>query len=129
MQPNKKCETHPIKRIPHAMRHAFRGLYFACTTEQSVIAEICCLIIMIPAGLYLGQTMVQRVLLVGSALMVLVVELLNTAIEITLDRMSNEWHELTRNAKDLGAAAVFMMILMTIGTWVLVLWPRFAPRI
>jgi diacylglycerol kinase (ATP) len=78
----------------------------------------------VPLGLWLGADGVERALLVGSVLMVLVVELLNSAVEATVDRVSLEDHQLAKRAKDIGSAAV-MMSLVTVGVvWLLVLLPR-----
>jgi len=78
----------------------------------------------VPLGLWLGADGVERALLVGSVLMVLVVELLNSAVEATVDRVSLEDHRLAKRAKDFGSAAV-MMSLATVGVvWLLVLLPR-----
>jgi diacylglycerol kinase (ATP) len=80
--------------------------------------------VLVPLGAWLGNGGLERALLIGSVLMVLVVELLNSAIEATVDRVSLEDHRLAKRAKDLGSAAV-MMSLATVGViWLLVLLPR-----
>lgn len=77
---------------------------------------------MIPAGLYLGDGAVEKILLVGSVLLVIVAELLNSAVESVVDRIGSEYHELSGRAKDIGSAAVFVAMLITGLTWLLILF-------
>jgi len=77
--------------------------------------------ILIPLGLYLGETAVERLLLCVSVMFVLLVELLNTAIERAIDRISFEKHELSKEAKDMGSAAVLLSILIAIFSWIVIL--------
>ena len=76
-------------------------------------------------GLWLGQTGVERVLLVGSGLLVLSVELLNSAVEAVIERYGAEHHELAGRAKDMGSAAVFVLMINVVLTWALILGPRY----
>lgn len=78
-----------------------------------------------PLGLWLGQSAIERVLLVGSGLLVLSIELLNSAIEALIERYGAEDHELAGRAKDMGSAAVFVLMLNVALTWVLILGPRY----
>ena len=78
---------------------------------------------MIPLGLYLGRTGVERALLIGPMFLVVIIELLNSAVEATVDRISMESNPLSGLAKDLGSAAVWMSLVLLAVTWVLVLWP------
>jgi diacylglycerol kinase (ATP) len=80
--------------------------------------------VLVPLGLWLGNDGVERALLVGSVLMVLVVELLNSAVEAVVDRASPEHHELAKRAKDYGSAAVMIALAVTGLVWVLLLLPR-----
>ena len=82
---------------------------------------------MLPAGLWLGRTAVERSLLIGSCLIVLVVELLNTGIENVVDRIGLEPHRLSGQAKDLGSAAVLISLVLTLVIWCLIAWERFGP--
>ena len=76
--------------------------------------------ILIPSAFIFSQTAVECALLVGSVLLVLTVELLNTAVEMTIDRISSEWHELSKRAKDLGSAAVFLSFLNATAIWLII---------
>ena len=78
-------------------------------------------LVLIPLGLYLGKTGVERALLVGSVLLVLIVELLNSAVEAAVDRISTELHELSKRAKDLGSAAVLLSLVNLATVWLLIL--------
>ena len=81
-----------------------------------------------PLGWYLGQTSVERVLLIGSCLLVLSIELLNSSIEAVIERYGPEHHELAGRAKDMGSAAVFVMMMNVILVWGLILGPRLLPN-
>jgi diacylglycerol kinase (ATP) len=80
--------------------------------------------VLVPLGLWLGNDGVERALMVGSVLLVLVVELLNSAVEATVDRVSLEDHRLAKRAKDIGSAAVMVSLLTVGAVWLLVLFPR-----
>ena len=84
-------------------------------------------IVLLPAALWLGQHWVERSLLAGSVLLVLIVELLNTGIETAIDRIGLEWHDLSKRAKDMGSAAVFLSLLLCLFTRAGALWHRLAP--
>lgn len=82
--------------------------------------------VLLPLAFWLGRTGVERVLLVGSVLLVMIVELLNTGIEVVVDRISHEHHRLSGFAKDLGSSAVLISLLLAATTWVLILRDRLA---
>jgi diacylglycerol kinase (ATP) len=82
--------------------------------------------VLLPAGLWLGQNAVERALLVGSVIILLIVELLNTGIEVVVDRIGVERHPLSGFAKDVGSAAVFFGLVLLFSTWGLILWDRFS---
>lgn len=84
--------------------------------------------VMAPLGIWLGTTPVERVLLVGVLALVLAAELLNSAIEAVIERFGNEWHELAGRAKDMGSAAVFVLVLNVALTWCLILLPQVMPH-
>ena len=110
-----------LRRLWNASRHSLEGLRAAAIHEDAFRQELAIAAILLPLGLWLGDTGVEKALLAGSVLMVLVVELLNSAVEATVDRISLEEHPLAKRAKDLGSAAV-MLSLATCGTvWLLVL--------
>ncbi len=77
--------------------------------------------VLLPLGLYLGDTSVEKVLLAGSVLLVLIVEILNSAIESVVDRFGSEQHDLSGRAKDQGSAAVFLSLLFVLLVWIVVL--------
>src|SRR6478735_10587041 len=113
-------------RILLATKWSLQGLRSAWLYESSFRLEVYLLAVLGPLGLWLGQTAIERVLLVGSGLLVLSVELLNSAIEAVIERYGAEHHELAGRAKDMGSAAVFVLMINVVLTWALVLWPRFA---
>ncbi len=80
---------------------------------------------MTPVAFWLGQTVLERALLIGVLLLVLIVELLNSAIEAAVDRHGDEQHELSGRAKDLGSAAVFVVLVLVGVVWGAVAWQRF----
>ena len=81
---------------------------------------------LIPLAFWLGRSWIEVVLLAGTVILVLIVELLNTGIETAIDRIGFEWHELSKRAKDMGSAAVLLSLLLCAGTWTLALLHRFA---
>ena len=97
----------------------FKGVY---KNEAAFRQELLLSVILIPLGIYFGHTGIERALLVGSVLLVLLVEILNSSIEAVVDRIGMERHELSGLAKDLGSAAVFLALVMVAVTWLLVLW-------
>jgi diacylglycerol kinase (ATP) len=110
-----------LTRIIRACGYSTAGLKAAFINEQAFRQELYALIILIPLGLWLGESGVERALLVGSLLLVPIVELLNSAIEAVVDRFGGEQHELSGRAKDIGSAAVFLSILLACTVWGLVL--------
>ena len=110
-----------LKRLISAARNSFAGLAAAVRHEDAFRQELILAAIFIPLGFFLGVNGVERALLVGSVLLVLVVELLNSAIEATVDRVSLEIHPLARRAKDLGSAAVMLSLVLAASVWLFVL--------
>jgi len=108
-----------------AARWSWQGLKAAWQHESSFRTEVYLTLLLAPLALWLGQTGVERVLLLGSCLLVLAAELLNSAIEAVIDRYGNEWHELAGRAKDMGSAATFVLMMNVLLVWTLLLWPRF----
>jgi diacylglycerol kinase (ATP) len=114
-----------LKRIWYATGYSLAGLRQAWAHESAFRQEITLALIMLPAGLWLGQTATQRALLCGSVLLVVVVELLNSAIEAAVDRVGPEKHEYAGRAKDMGSAAVFVSLVGVGLIWGLIAWERF----
>ncbi|MFL6591489.1 MAG: diacylglycerol kinase [Luteimonas sp.] len=113
------------RRILLATKWSLQGLRFAWLYESSFRLEVYLLAVLGPLGLWLGQNGIERVLLVGSGLLVLGVELLNSAIEAVIERYGAEHHELAGRAKDMGSAAVFVLMINVVMTWALILGPRY----
>lgn len=111
-------------RVLRAGAASLRGLSGAFRREAAFREELAFAVLVIPIGLWLGQTGVERALLVAPVLLILIVELLNSAIEATVDRIGYERHELAGLAKDLGSAAVLMSFLLLGVVWGLVLLER-----
>jgi diacylglycerol kinase (ATP) len=82
--------------------------------------------VLLPLSMWLGQTWVEVGLLAGSVVLVMVVELLNTAVETAIDRIGPEWHDLSKRAKDMGSAAVLLSLLLAAGLWLAATYQRFA---
>lgn len=113
-----------LQRLVNATRYSFEGFAAAARHEDAFRQELLLAAVLVPLGLWLGNDGVERTLLACSVLMVLVVELLNSAIEATVDRVSLEDHRLAKRAKDLGSAAVMLSLLTVAAVWLLVLLPR-----
>lgn len=109
-----------------AMLWSFRGLRAAFLTESSFRLETYLFLVFGPLAFVLGRTGVERALLFGSLLLVMLVELLNSAIECVIDKLIPEFNELAGRAKDMGSAAVFLAMMALLATWIAILWPRFA---
>jgi len=107
-----------------AARWSWQGLRAAWLHESSFRLEACLLVVFTPVAVWLGQTAVERVLLIGSLLLVLAMELLNSAIEAVIERYGSEIHELAGRAKDMGSAAVFVLMVNVVLCWGLILLPR-----
>ena len=112
----------PIQRILNATRYSWNGLREGCRTQPALRYEFTILLFAVPVGWFLGTTGVERALLIGSCLQVVVVELINSAIETVVDRIGSERHDLSGLAKDLGSAAVFCSIVLAIIVWLLVIF-------
>jgi diacylglycerol kinase (ATP) len=114
-----------LRRIVNATFYSFAGLRSAWRTEAAFRQEALLCAVLVPAAFWLGQTAVERALLLGTCLLVLIVELLNSGIEAVVDRVGDEPHALSGQAKDLGSAAVFLSLALTLVVWLLIGWERF----
>ena len=113
-----------MSRLAKAFGNTWKGLA-GCWREEEAFRQECLLALAImPAGVWAGRTGVERALLIAPMLLVLIVELLNSAVEAAIDRIGTERHALSGLAKDLGSAAVFISFLLLAVTWVLVLRDR-----
>ena len=121
MGEQKKINGAGLARIFRAMICSKSGIIAAFRNEAAFRQEVILCVFLLPLALWLGGTNVERALLTGTLFIVLIVELLNTAVEVVVDRISADRHELSGLAKDLGSAAVSMAILLTVVVWALVL--------
>jgi len=112
------------RRILKAAVWSMKGLRAAWLHESSFRNEVYLLVLMAQLGWWLGETPVERVLLVGSMLLVLSMELLNSAVEAVIERYGPEFHELAGRAKDMGSAAVFVLMMNVLLTWGAIVLPR-----
>ena len=114
---------HPA-RILKAAKWSMQGLRAAWIHESSFRLEVYLFVVLAPVGWWLGTTPVERVLLIGSMLLVLSTELLNSAVEAVIERYGAEFHELAGRAKDMGSAAVFVLMMNVLLVWGVILLPR-----
>lgn len=114
-----------LTRIIHAFYYSMQGLAAAMRYESAFRQEFVMFLVMLPLAFWLGQSAIQYLLLVGSLLLVLIVELLNSAIEAVVDRVGNEHHELAGRAKDMGSAAVFISLANVVMVWATIAWLRY----
>jgi diacylglycerol kinase (ATP) len=112
-----------LQRLINAFHYSVAGFRACFHHEQAFRQEIYALVLLVPLGLWLGETAIERALLVASLLLVPLTELLNSAIEAAIDRFGQERHELSGRAKDIGSAAVFLSIVIATVVWALLLLP------
>ena len=110
-----------MTRLLRAFGYSFQGFRYAWREEAAFRQEVCLALFVVPAGLYLGRSGVERALLVSPMLLILVVEILNSAVEAVVDRSGTERHPLAGMAKDMGSAAVMLSFVLLGTVWFLVL--------
>jgi diacylglycerol kinase (ATP) len=120
-----KGKTKGVSRLIDATCNSLAGLKAAWKHEEAFRLEAAFSLIMIPAAFWLGATAAQKALLIGSCFLVLIAELLNSAVEAVVDRIGTEWHELSGRAKDIGSAAVCLSLVNLSVVWVLIAAERF----
>ncbi|MDM7322360.1 MAG: diacylglycerol kinase [Gammaproteobacteria bacterium] len=114
-------ENRGLRRVLLAARYSWQGLTTCYRKEAAFRQELWLVLLLAPLALWLGKDGVERALLIGSLMLVLVVELLNTGIENVVDRVGSEPHKLSGRAKDMGSAAVFVSLLLAALIWGLIL--------
>lgn len=119
---NVKQQQKGIYRWKSALINSYYGLLFGFKNEAAIREEIIALFLSVPLSIMLVESGVLRVILVLSVLIVLIVEVLNSAIEATIDRISLEQHPLSKAAKDLGSLSVLLAMIMAVTIWVAVIW-------
>ncbi|MCA1770827.1 MAG: diacylglycerol kinase [Halomonas sp.] len=108
-----------LRHLVHSTRYSLKGLSAAWCHESAFRQELVLCVLLLPLAWWIGEGPVEWILLMGSCLMVLVVELVNSAIESVVDRIGPEHHELSGRAKDLGSAAVMVSLALVGLTWLL----------
>lgn len=121
-----KC-PHGLRRLAYAWRYSWRGIGHALRHESAFRQEMAVAVVLVPGAFWLGRDWVEVALLVGSVVLVLVTELLNSAVEAVVDRVGLDYHELSGRAKDLGSAAVLLTLLLAGGVWLAALWQCLSP--
>lgn len=122
-QVNPQKARRGLSRVWHAFGYSLAGLragWYETAFRQEAIASL----VLLPAAFWLGGTWVETVLLAGTVILIMIVELLNTGIETAIDRIGPEWHDLSKRAKDMGSAAVLLSLLLCAGTWSLAIFQR-----
>ena len=124
--------TNPFKgrtgldRVVRATGYSLAGLLTAYRGETAFRQEAWLAMVLLPGAFWLGRSWVEVALLAGSVLLVLIVELLNSGIEAAIDRVSFELHDLSKRAKDLASAAVFLSLVLCCAVWLTAAWTRFS---
>ncbi|WP_447527754.1 MULTISPECIES: diacylglycerol kinase [unclassified Vreelandella] len=115
-----------ITHLVHSTRYSWKGLRAAFTNEAAFRQEVVICVVLLPLAWWLADTAMAWLTLVGSLFMVLIVELLNSAVENVVDRIGPEHHELSGRAKDIGSAAVMLSLIMAGLTWGVLGWVKLA---
>lgn len=113
-----------LDRVVHATGWSLNGLALAYRGESAFRQELWLAVVLVPAAFWVGRSWVEVTLLIGAVMQVLIVELLNSSVEAAIDRVSFEFHELSKRAKDMASAAVFLSLLLCAGVWLAALWQR-----
>jgi diacylglycerol kinase (ATP) len=113
-----------LKRLLAASSNSWKGFVAAWRYEEAFRQELLLVIVASPLAFVLGNSWIERALLLGSVLQILIVELLNTGIEVVVDRIGPDHHELSGRAKDVASAAVLLSLLLAASTWAMILLPR-----
>ena len=110
-----------IKRLANAFKYSVAGTLAAFKHEDAFRQEVILSIVLIPLAIYLGETTTDQALMISSVLLIIIVELLNSSVEATVDRISVKRHKLAKRAKDIGSAAVFFSLVNVSVIWFLIL--------
>ena len=110
-----------ITRAFRAAINSWNGLIYAFKEESAFRQELGLSLILIPLAIYLPVTPIEKILLIASVILVMIIELLNSSVEAAIDRISFEVHDLSKRAKDFGSAAVMLALLLCGLTWVIIL--------
>ena len=111
-----------LRRVCNALGYSLAGLAAAYRNEDAFRQEVLMAAILVPLAFLLGESAIARALMIASVLLVIIVELLNSAIEATVDRISLENHSLAKRAKDIGSAAVLLSLVNLVAVWGLLIF-------
>ena len=110
------------RRLFNTLKFAFSGIKAAFASEEAFRVETALFIILMPIGFFIGKTDIEKTLLIGVLFIVLIVELLNSTIETAIDKFGTDYNELSKKAKDMSSAAVFISILLVMFVWGMIIW-------
>lgn len=114
-----------IKRLFYATGYSIQGLKAAWLNEAAIRQETVTSILLITTTFFLPITKIEQIMMIGCLVLVVIVELMNSAVEAVVDRVGSEWHELSGRAKDIGSAAVLIALIFSAFTWMFILWPYY----
>lgn len=114
-----------VDRLVRATGFSLSGLVQAYRGESAFRQETWLAVVLVPAAFWVGRSWIEVTLLIAAVLQLLIVELLNSGIEAAIDRVSFEYHDLSKRAKDVASAAVFLSLMLCAGVWLAALWQRF----
>ncbi|OEE76198.1 diacylglycerol kinase [Vibrio ordalii] len=114
-----------IKRLFYATGYSIQGLKAAWLNEAAIRQETVTSILLITITFFLPVTKIEQIMMIGCLVLVVIVELMNSAVEAVVDRVGNEWHELSGRAKDIGSAAVLIALIFSAFVWAFILWPHY----
>lgn len=115
-----------IQRIINAFGYTWKGLRAAYKHEAAFRQELGLAVVLLPLAFWVGKSVIEWILLLASVVFILVVEILNSAIEAVVDRTGDEPHKLSGRAKDMGSAAVFLAFVILLMTWGFIAWANFS---
>lgn len=107
-----------LKRLIAATRFSLAGITSTFRTEEAFRQECWLALVLVPLSIWLGDNPLETALMIGSVLILMITELLNTAVEIVVDRIGHEFHELSGRAKDAGSAAVLLALILVLVVWI-----------
>ena len=113
-----------LRRLINAFGYSMEGLSAAYQNEDAFRQELRLALVLIPVAVFLGHTGLERAIMIACVFLVIIVELLNSSVEATVDRISLDHHLLAKRAKDIGSAAVLLSIFNLFVVWLLILWPN-----
>ena len=114
-----KRSVNPLQRLVKSSYYSYKGIRSTFISEQAFRLEFCVLLLALPLSMLVANSAIEYLLLIGSIVLVMIVELLNTGIELIVDRVGVEHNELSGRAKDAGSAAVFLTIFLSLACWII----------